>query len=147
MDFFCGLGNFSLPVARRGARVTGVEGVAAMAATARAHAQNHGLADLAEFQAADLFAVTPQQLARWARADKWLLDPPRSGAQALVTALLGPHWPKRIVYVSCNPATLARDAAILVGKGYAVRAGGVFNMFPQTAHVESMMVFERSAAT
>ena len=143
MDFFCGLGNFSLPLARSGAEVLGIEGVDEMVARATANAAAHGLADRCRFTRADLFAVTTKQLRRWGRADYWLLDPPRAGAQALCTALDPKHGPARIAYVSCNPGTLARDAGILVQKGYRMASGRLLHMFAQTAHVESLAVFVR----
>ena len=122
MDFFCGLGNFSLPLARSGAEVLGIEGVDEMVARATANAAAHG---------------------RWGQADYWLLDPPRTGAQALCTALDPKHGPARIAYVSCKPGTLARDAAILSGKGYRIASGRLLHMFAQTAHVESLLLFTR----
>ena len=143
IDFFCGLGNFSLPLARSGAEVLGIEGVDEMVACATANAAAHGLADRCRFTRADLFAVTAKQLRRWGRADYWLLDPPRAGAQALCTALDAQHGPARIAYVSCNPGTLARDAAILSGKGYRIASGRLLHMFAQTAHVESLLLFTR----
>ena len=143
-DFFCGLGNFTLPIARRGARVVGVEGSAALVKRAAENAAANGLAERASFRVADLFAATPETCEALGPLDKVLVDPPREGAIALVKALPGDGPPARIVYVSCNPATLARDAAILVhDHGYALAAAGVVNMFPHTAHVESIAVFER----
>ena len=143
LDFFCGLGNFSLPLARSGAEVLGLEGVDEMVARANANAAAQGLADRCQFRRADLFAVTPKQLRGWGRAGRWLLDPPRAGAQALCAALDTKHAPARIVYVSCNPGTLARDAAILTQKGYRMESGRLLHMFAQTAHVESLVVFVR----
>lgn len=95
-----------------------------------------------EFQTADLFAADEHTVAAWGRLDKMLLDPPRAGAYAVVQALHAPYLPQRIVYVSCNPATFARDAAVLCGKGYRFRSFGVMNVFPQTAHIESIGLFE-----
>jgi len=141
-DFFCGLGNFSLPIARRGAFVVGVEGNRNVVVRAGLNAAANGLADRARFLAADLFKATPDSVAELGTLDKALLDPPREGAIELVKAL--PDSIRRVVYVSCNPATLARDAGTLVGhRGYVLRAAGIANMFPQTAHVESIAVFER----
>lgn len=141
-DFFCGLGNFTLPIARRGARVTGVEGNAELLARATANAERNGLADRVRFLAADLFAMTAEKLAALEAFDKLLVDPPRDGALALVQAL--DEGVRRIVYVSCNPATLARDAGILVNVGrYRLRAAGVINMFPHTSHVESIALFTK----
>ena len=138
-DLFCGIGNFSLPIAARGAQVIGFEGSAPLVERARANAAANGL--VAQFEVADLFQPN---LDHYGRFDKYLLDPPREGAAALVAALPD-AWPRRIVYVSCDPATLARDAEVLVHhKGFALAAAGVVNMFPHTAHVESVALFERA---
>jgi len=144
VDLFCGLGNFTLPIARSGASVLGIEGNPALVARARENAALNGLDRRCEFRAADLFGVN-EDLARILReTDKLLIDPPREGAITAVKSLSDPA-PQRIVYVSCNPATLARDAAVLVHeKGYRLRAAGVVNMFPHTAHVESVAWFEHS---
>jgi len=146
-DFFCGLGNFSLPLARRGARVTGVEGSDALTARALDSARRHGLEQRTVFHTANLFEIDTAWLRKLGRFDRVLIDPPREGAAALAQALSGldqAERPGRIVYVSCNPATLARDAAILVHQGgYRLDAAGAINMFPHTAHVESMAVFNR----
>ncbi len=145
-DLFCGLGNFSLPIARRGATVVGVEGSDALVARAFENARRNGLDRHTEFHAANLFEATEDSLAALGRLDKLLIDPPREGAIAVVKALGPQQLPPRIVYVSCNPATLARDAAVLVHeKGYALRGAGIANMFPQTSHVESIALFERPA--
>jgi 23S rRNA (uracil1939-C5)-methyltransferase len=137
-DLFCGLGNFSLPIARRGAQVLGFEASRDLVERARANAMANGL--LAQFEVMDLFR--PQL--GFGQFDKLLLDPPRQGAIELVKSLPGALAPRRIVYVSCDPATLARDAGVLIHtKGYRLLAAGVINMFPHTAHVESMAVFER----
>ena len=136
-DLFCGLGNFSLPIARRGAQVIGFEGSAELVARARANAAANGL--VAQFEQMDLFAPN---LAAFGRFDKLLIDPPRQGAIEIVKALDAP-LPGRIVYVSCDPATLARDAGVLAHTtGYRLAAAGVVNMFPHTAHVESIAFFE-----
>ena len=138
-DLFCGIGNFSLPIAARGAQVIGFEGSAPLVERARANAAANGL--VAQFEVADLFRPN---LDHYGRFDKFLLDPPREGAAALV-ASLPDAWPRRIVYVSCDPATLARDAEVLVHhKGFELAAAGVVNMFPHTAHVESIALFERA---
>ncbi len=151
IDWFCGLGNFSLPLATRAAAVLGIEGSAALVERARQNAARNGLSAKASFAAADLFELTADKLLAHGQADKWLVDPPREGAFALVKALAElrlappPGWspPQRIVYVSCNPGTLARDAGLLVHQaGYRCTAAGAINMFPHTAHVESMAVFE-----
>ena len=142
-DFFCGVGNFTLPIARRGAAVLGVEGSRELVRRADANALNNGLADRTRFLVADLFAATRAGIESLGPLDKVLLDPPREGAIALVKALPEERL-TRIVYVSCNPATLARDASVLVRqRGFALRAAGVANMFPHTAHVESIALFTR----
>ncbi|MEZ5646993.1 MAG: 23S rRNA (uracil(1939)-C(5))-methyltransferase RlmD [Burkholderiaceae bacterium] len=158
IDWFCGLGNFTLPIATRAADVLGIEGSEALVARSRqnlARNQAGRTRPLAatRFEARNLFEMGPEQLVADGVADKWLVDPPREGAFALSKALADLHqqpqlrggWtpPSRIVYVSCNPATLARDAGLLVHQaGYRCVAAGVVNMFPHTAHVESMAVFE-----
>ena len=142
-DLFCGIGNFSLPLARRGARVLGLEGDDALVARARDNARRAGLGTQCAFDRADLYDDAPAVLPRLAGCEAWLLDPPRSGAQALCSALPRPA-PRRIVYVSCNPATLARDAGLLAGQGYRLTRAGIVDMFPHTAHVESIAVFERA---
>lgn len=172
IDWFCGLGNFTLPLATRAREVLGIEGSEALVARSRenyalnqALARGHKALSATEFVARNLFEMTPEMLVADGAADKWLVDPPREGAFALAKALAdieqsrigaegaGPlpagaeGWtpPKRIVYVSCNPATLARDAGLLVHlAGYKCTAAGMVNMFPHTAHVESMAVFERA---
>ena len=144
-DLFCGLGNFTLPLAKRAAEVVGIEGSAALTQRAVANARANGLPN-AQFASADLFAATPETLAALGRFDKMLLDPPRAGAFAVVQALHAPYLPQRIVYISCNPATLARDAAVLASKGYRFTTAGMMNLFPQTSHVEAIGVFERAKA-
>ena len=140
-DLFCGLGNFTLPLAKRAAEVVGIEGSAALTQRAVANARANGLPN-AQFAIADLFAATPETLAALGRFDKMLLDPPRAGAFAVVQALHAPYLPQRIVYISCNPATLARDAAVLASKGYRFATAGMMNLFPQTSHVEAIAVFD-----
>ena len=142
-DLFCGLGNFSLPIASRGAQVLGVEGSAELVRRAEDNARANGLAAQARFQTLNLFDAS--NCARFGASgfDKLLIDPPRDGAVELVKAL-AENGPRRIVYVSCDPATLARDAEVLVHvKGYRLAAAGVINMFPHTSHVESIALFER----
>lgn len=155
IDWFCGLGNFTLPLATRAGDVLGIEGASALVERARGEAARNGLAARARFEVCDLFGVDVASLARFGAADLWLLDPPREGAIALVKGLadsqetdgMQPAPPRRIVYVSCNPATLARDASVLVHQaGYRCAQAGVVNMFPHTAHVESVVVFDHSAA-
>lgn len=141
-DFFCGLGNFTLPIARCGAKVRGIEGSAVLVKRAQQNAEYNGLSGNTEFAAMNLFEIDEQALKRLGEFRKWLIDPPRDGAVELVKAITPEIAPQHIVYVSCNPATLARDAAVLVHtKGYVLKAAGVMNMFPQTSHVESLAVF------
>ena len=165
IDWFCGLGNFTLPLATQAAQVLGIEGASTLVQRAQANYLRNqsqrpsGQRPLAptEFVARNLFDMGPEALLADGVADKWLIDPPREGAFALVKALadvqqnpdlkasLAPAWqpPKRIVYVSCNPATLARDAGLLVHQAaYVCTHAGVVNMFAHTAHVESVAVFE-----
>ncbi len=142
LDLFCGLGNFSLALARRCAAVVGVEGDAGLVRWAGRNAARNAIAN-ARFQIGDLSSVPEQQPWYGSGYDKVLLDPPRSGA-APVIGPLAALAPGRIVYVSCHPATLARDAGELVHKfGYRLSQAGVMDMFPHTAHVESVAVFER----
>lgn len=171
IDWFCGLGNFTLPIATMAGEVLGIEGSEALVARSRENLQYNqqrqgGRLAPTQFVARNLFEMTPELLVADGVADRWLVDPPREGAFALVKALADLHqsrlgaegapplptggeaWvpPRRIVYVSCNPATLARDAGLLVHQaGYRCVAAGVVNMFPHTAHVESIAVFERAA--
>jgi 23S rRNA (uracil1939-C5)-methyltransferase len=157
IDWFCGLGNFTLPLARQAREVLGIEGSETLVARSRENAALNGLAHKASFVARNLFEMTPELLAADGNADRWLIDPPREGAFALAKAVadiaqdpsLAPGWvaPRRIVYVSCNPATLARDAGLLVNvAGYRCTAASAVNMFPHTAHVESLAVFDRQAS-
>jgi 23S rRNA (uracil1939-C5)-methyltransferase len=137
-DLFCGLGNFSLPIARRGAQVIGFEGSRELVERARANAAANGL--VAQFEVMDLFAPN---LAPFGAFDKVLIDPPRQGAIEIAKSLNA----RRIVYVSCDPATLARDAGVLVhAQNYRLLAAGIVNMFPHTAHVESITLFEKGGA-
>ena len=174
IDWFCGLGNFTLPLATRARAVLGVEGSDALVARARENYELNSTLNLqiraqaaTEFIARNLFEMTPAVLVQDGAADKWLVDPPREGAFELFKSLAALHqqiatgvpcddgvhqqslqlgdWalPSRIVYVSCNPATLARDAGVLVASGaYRCTLAGVVNMFPHTAHIESVAVFE-----
>ena len=174
IDWFCGLGNFTLPLATRAREVLGIEGSEALVARSRenyllnqATSQQIRARVATTFIARNLFEMTPAMLAKDGMADKWLVDPPREGAFELFKSLAALHqqivtgvpcddgihqqslvlgnWvlPKRIVYVSCNPATLARDAGVLVQSGaYRCSSAGVVNMFPHTAHVESIAVFD-----
>jgi len=141
LDLFCGLGNFTLPLARSVREVVGVEGDAGLVQRARENAALNGL-DNARFHSADLAQDLRAQ--PWMREgfDRLLLDPPRSGAD-IVLKQLPLKGLRRIVYVSCHPASLARDAGYLVNeRGWALRAAGVMDMFPHTAHVESIAMFE-----
>jgi 23S rRNA (uracil1939-C5)-methyltransferase len=143
-DFFCGLGNFTLPIARSGAQVLGTEGSAALVRRALQGAEHNGLQNAATFKEANLFEMDAEKLTALGRFDKWLVDPPRDGAMELIKSITPETAPQRIVYVSCNPATLARDTGVLVQvQGYRMVAAGVINMFPHTAHVESIAVFEK----
>jgi 23S rRNA (uracil1939-C5)-methyltransferase len=142
-DLFCGLGNFSLPMARYGAHVVGIEGSAALVQRAQENARLNALDNLCTFSSANLFRADEARLRPWGHFDKLLLDPPREGALAVVKALED-DAPSRLVYISCNPATLARDAAVLVHeKGYVLEGMGIAAMFPHTAHVESLALFVR----
>jgi 23S rRNA (uracil1939-C5)-methyltransferase len=141
LDLFCGLGNFTLPLARRGRKVRGVEGDAGLIAKARANATANGIGN-ADFAVENLFE--PKEFGEWAkeRYDLVLLDPPRAGAVELLPRFA--EWrPRRVVYISCHPGSLARDARILTKDlGYSLKAAGVMDMFPHTTHVESIAVFE-----
>ncbi len=141
LDLYCGLGNFTLPLARRSARVVGVEGDAGLIERARRNAVRNGLSNV-EFVVADL--SRSHATADWARAQytRMLLDPARAGAEAVFEYLPGAEV-ERVVYVSCHPGTLARDAALLANRGFTLAAAGVMDMFPHTAHVESMALFLR----
>ena len=145
-DLFCGLGNFTLPIARLGAHVLGIEGSAQLVARARENALRNQLRNV-EFAIDNLFEMTPEKFSAWGYFDKLLIDPPRTGAIELVKSLPENGGPGRIVYVSCDPATLARDAAVLCHtKHYRLIAAGVANMFPHTAHVESIALFEHQTS-
>ena len=142
-DLFCGLGNFTLPIATSGAEVLGIEGSKELVERARENALRNHLPN-AHFVVDNLFDMTPEKFATLGHFDKLLIDPPRSGAIEVVKSLPEADAPRRIVYVSCDPATLARDAEVLCHvKGYRLEAAGVANMFPHTAHVESIALFER----
>ncbi len=142
LDLFCGIGNFALPLARSGARVTGVEGDAALIERARHNAELNGLAEV-RFFTADLYGTLDNEPWMGEKYNKVLLDPPRSGALDIVR-LLARLGAEIIVYVSCYPGTLARDADVLVNElGYTIVSAGVMDMFPHTAHVESLAVFQR----
>jgi 23S rRNA (uracil1939-C5)-methyltransferase len=140
LDLFCGLGNFALPIARRAGAVFGVEGDPSMVDKAADNARRNGIGNT-QFFVDDLDADSDDR--PWVRTyDKLLIDPPRTGARAVVERMER-FAPRRLVYVSCHPATLARDAGILVrDKGYRLRGAGIIDMFPHTAHVESLALFE-----
>lgn len=142
LDLFCGLGNFTLAAAKHCAQVVGVEGSASMVDRGYENARLNGI-DNAQFFAADL--TNPITDKEWAQRkyDKVLLDPPRSGALEIMTQVAGLKA-ARIVYVSCNPATLARDSAVLIESGYELKSAGVMDMFPHTTHVESIALFEKA---
>ena len=161
IDWFCGLGNFTLPLATQASSVLGIEGSEVLVERAKQNWQSFSKAQAGvaptEFAARNLFEMTGADVVAYGQADKWLVDPPREGAFALAKALAELHqnpelrgdWtpPRRIVYVSCNPATLARDAGLLVHQaGYVCQSAGAVNMFPHTAHVESMAVFDWAGA-
>jgi len=148
-DLFCGLGNFTLPLATQAREAVGVEGSKALTDRALDAASRHGLANSTSFATLNLFEVDVEWLRGLGYFDRMLIDPPREGAQAVSQALAlltAEERPRRIVYVSCSPATLARDAAILVHDGgYVLKSAGVINMFPHTGHVESIAVFESAS--
>ena len=142
-DLFCGIGNFTLALASRGADVIGMEGAPQLVARAGENAKRNGLEARARFIAHDLYTDAVGALERLGRVDKLLIDPPRDGALEICKNI-GDDGPSRIVYVSCSPATLARDAGVLVNvKGYRLVKAGVVNMFPHTGHVESIALFQK----
>ncbi|ABZ75787.1 RNA methyltransferase, TrmA family [Shewanella halifaxensis HAW-EB4] len=139
LDLFCGIGNFSLPLAKDGAEVIGVEGVQAMVEQARINAKQSGL-DKVSFYHADLSADLSKE--PWlGKVDKMLIDPARAGAYESMQSLKKLK-PKALVYVSCNPASLARDSEVILKQGYQLKKIGLVDMFPQTHHLESMALFE-----
>ncbi|MFZ6755886.1 23S rRNA (uracil(1939)-C(5))-methyltransferase RlmD [Undibacterium sp. Ji50W] len=148
-DLFCGLGNFTLPIATLAKEVVGIEGSDTLTERALENARHNGLAEKTSFSTRNLFEVTADDFVKLGKFDRFLIDPPRDGAMAVCQALMdlrqsAPQLlPKRLVYVSCSPATLARDAGMLVNQaGYRLSSAGVINMFPHTSHVESMAVFD-----
>ncbi len=149
LDLFCGIGNFTLPLARKADSVLGIEGLESLTKRAKENAIHNGLAAKVTFMRSDLFEVSVETIASWGPAQRWLMDPPREGAMEICLALAQLHQqnsallPTRIVYVSCNPKTLARDADILCHQAaYVLKSAGIVNMFPHTSHVESIAVFE-----
>ena len=150
LDLFCGIGNFTLPLARQSTSVLGIEGLASLTTRANDNAQHNGLAHKASFMQSNLFEVSTEIVSSWGKAERWLMDPPREGAMEICKALAelrlsnSDLLPQRIVYVSCNPKTLARDTEILCHHaGYVLKSAGIVNMFPHTSHVESIAVFDR----
>lgn len=142
LDLFCGLGNFSLPIAQRVAAVLGIEGETTLVERARANARRNGLTNV-EFIVANLFEDHQQSPFAKRAFNKVLLDPPRAGAKEILP-LIARGGAELVVYISCHPGSLARDAGILVNElGYSIKSAGVLDMFPHTAHVESIAVFER----
>ena len=143
VDFFSGLGNFTLPIATFGSSVIGVEGDDALVESGHKNATRNNLSKNVNFLKIDLFNAKQEDIKLLGKADKWLIDPPRDGALNLVNLISAGIQPKKIVYISCNPATLARDANILINeKGYNFTKSGILNMFPHTSHVESISLFE-----
>ncbi len=149
-DLFCGLGNFTLPLATQAREVVGIEGSQALIDRAGENSAVNGLAGKTTFYCRNLFEATSEHLVALGKFDHMLIDPPRDGAAAVCDAIIGlaalnrALMPARIVYVSCNPSTLARDAGTLIAGGYRLTQAGVVNMFPHTAHVESIAVFDLS---
>jgi 23S rRNA (uracil1939-C5)-methyltransferase len=149
-DLFCGLGNFTLPLATQAREVVGIEGSTTLTTRALENAKANGLSEKTTFYTRNLFEATADDLVALGRFDRMLIDPPRDGAIALALAMAElresgktEFLPQRIVYVSCSPSTLARDAGVLVHRaGYVMKKAGVVNMFPHTSHVESIGVFE-----
>lgn len=149
LDLFCGIGNFTLPLATQSHAVVGIEGSEVLCTRAQENAELNQLGHKTKFIHQNLFAVDAQHIRAWGKFARWLIDPPREGAYAIVLALAklkenAPEYlPQRMVYVSCNPATLARDTDVLVHQaGYQLSAAGVVNMFPHTNHIESIAVFD-----
>jgi len=142
-DFFSGVGNFSLPLATSGAKITAIEGDAALVKTGNINAKKNKLDKFLTFKNINLFDIRIEQLKELGKADKWIIDPPREGAFNLINMIDSSVRPKLIIYISCNAATFARDARILVEqKGYRFSTAGVLNMFPHTSHIESMATFK-----
>ncbi|MFN8769850.1 MAG: 23S rRNA (uracil(1939)-C(5))-methyltransferase RlmD [Neisseriaceae bacterium] len=145
-DFFCGIGNFTLPIATKAKSITGIELNENLVSRAKENAVYNKLDHKTSYIAANLFTIDSEWLNKLGKRDKWLIDPPRDGAVKLIESITPEIAPQKIVYISCNPATLARDAAILVNiHGYTLRNTGVINMFPHTSHVESIAEFVKIA--
>jgi 23S rRNA (uracil1939-C5)-methyltransferase len=145
LDLFCGIGNFTLPLARSGAMVCGLEGAAELVERGRLNAQRNGLTRRVEFAVADLYASSPSAALtdRIGAANKVLLDPPRTGAGPILP-LLARSKVERVAYVSCHPVSFARDAAVLGKAGFRLSRVRIFDMFPHTTHVETLGLFERT---
>ena len=142
-DFFSGVGNFTLPIATTGATVLAIEGDEMLVDSGNSNAIENNLSENVTFKTVDLFNIEKEELLGLGQATKWLIDPPRVGALNLINLIDDEIKPKLIIYISCNPATLARDADILVNeKKYIFKEGGIVNMFPHTSHIESIAVFE-----
>ena len=142
-DLFSGVGNFTLPIATSGATVFAMEGDQMLVDSGNSNAIENNLSENVTFKTVDLFNIEKEELLSLGQATKWLIDPPRLGALNLINLIDDEIKPKSIIYISCNPATLARDADILVNeKKYIFKEGGIVNMFPHTSHIESIAVFE-----
>ncbi len=144
-DLFSGVGNFALPIATSGAKVLAIEGDEMLVDSGNKNAIENNLSKNLNFKKIDLFDINRQELVELGQANKWLIDPPRVGVKDLINLIDDEIKPELIIYISCNPASLARDSNILVNeKDYIFRKGGIVNMFPHTSHVESIALFERN---
>ncbi|MDC6484770.1 23S rRNA (uracil(1939)-C(5))-methyltransferase RlmD [Methylophilaceae bacterium] len=142
-DLFSGMGNFTLPIATSGATVLAIDGDESLVESGNRNAIENNLSKNVTFKTVDLFNIEKEELLSLGKANKWLIDPPRLGALNLINLIDDATKPKLIIYISCNPATLARDSNILVNeKKYIFKEGGIVNMFPHTSHIESISVFE-----
>ena len=142
LDFFCGIGNFTMPIATQVKQVLGIEGNPQLVTRAQENALLNQLDHKISYLTADLYAIDSNWLTKIGKRNKWLIDPPRIGAMELMNAITPENAPNKIVYVSCNPSTFARDANILVNQhGYTLKNVGIINMFPHTSHVESIAEF------
>ena len=143
-DLFSGVGNFALPIASTGANVLAIEGDEMLVKAGNKNAIENNLSKNLRFKKVDLYNTEKKDILSLGQANKWLIDPPRTGAIDLINLLDDEINPKLIIYISCSPATLARDADILVNKKkYTFKEGGIFNMFPHTSHIESIALFEK----
>lgn len=142
LDFFCGIGNFTMPIATQVKQVLGIEGNPQLVTRAQENAVLNQLDHKISYLTADLYAIDSNWLTKIGKRNKWLIDPPRIGAMELMNSITSESAPSKIVYVSCNPSTFARDANILVNQhGYTLKNVGIINMFPHTSHVESIAEF------